>query len=171
MTESKINFLKMKNNFKQGRVGLSMVELIITIGVMAIVVSAGFVNLRNFQGKNALSNEADSIVAVLRRAQQNAVGQENASAWGVKFFNQVSGGDYYQVFYGASYATGTADSIKYLSLGLKFTSPTSGNSTEILFVKGTGLTNVATVVIAESKDLSNTKTVSVNALGLAKRDD
>jgi len=154
-----------------GREGLSMMEMMIAIGVVAIVSTAGFINLRNFQDKKSLINEADNIVASLRRAQQNAVGEENASAWGVKFFNQVSGGDYYKIFYGSSYAAGTVLETRYLPTGLEFTDPTSGNGKEIVFTKETGVAAAATVTIARSGNLSDTKTVSVSALGLAKRDD
>jgi len=155
---------------KNYRAGFSLIELMIVIGVLAVIAVIGVTNFYGTSVRKNLTNQAQKAEAVLREVQQKAAGQEEESAWGVKFFNTISGADYYETFYGGSYAAGTVREIHYLPVALSFSDPTSGNSTEVFFAQTTGTTDYATITIAVTGDENQSESVIIKNTGRVERE-
>ncbi len=65
--------------------GLTLVDLILTLGIFGIVVGSGAVILSDFLNRSYLQNTSRSVVDHLRRAQGFAMIRYQDSEWGVHF--------------------------------------------------------------------------------------
>lgn len=150
------------------RRGFTLVELLISVAILAIMGAMGAVSLSGFRRDRQLELAASDITYTLRRAQSAAIAQENSSAWGVHFDNPSSGADSFSLFYGNSYATGTILSMNRLSSFLDYSDPSTGSTKDVLFAKATGLPGASTtIVIIRAGVASSSRTVTVNAIGKA----
>lgn len=144
--------------------GITIIELLIVLGIIAIIMSVGAVSFFGFKQKNDLDLAANQIVAALRSAQECSRSQENGGGCFVFFLNSFEPKDYL-VFYAIS---DIGNSVKRIDLPstVKFTDPVEGGFKFVTFYKVTGLPNVSlTVIISLKSDSSKTKTITVNANG------
>jgi prepilin-type N-terminal cleavage/methylation domain-containing protein len=77
----------------------TLIELLIVIGIIAILVSFSFLFGLNFYKSQQLESQAQTILQTLRRAQSKAISVELDSSFGVYFTDQN-----YILFKGNSYA-------------------------------------------------------------------
>jgi len=146
--------------------GFTMIEVILSIGIILILGSVGTVSLTNFRRNQQLSLAMSDMVHTLRRAQAASSAQENGNAWGVRFHNTPTGQDTFSLFYGNSFATGTLVSTRGLSTSLAFTNPSASTTKDIIFAKATGLPSASTTVtIALSASASVSQTITINTAG------
>ncbi len=125
--------------------GFTLIELIISIAIIAIIASIGIINLFSYRNRQDLSLNTGKIVEVLRNAQNRSISQENGTRWGVHFINVSAPNlDYYELFYGASYALNTIVSTATLPSNITFEVPSV--SSTIIFSPITGLPNASTTV-------------------------
>ncbi|OGY62915.1 MAG: hypothetical protein A2745_02600 [Candidatus Harrisonbacteria bacterium RIFCSPHIGHO2_01_FULL_44_13] len=127
----------------------TLLEIVIVLGITAIIASVGFMNLFGFRQRQDLNLETQHLVAFLRDAQQNSITQELGQQWGVHFSNPaLVGKDYYTLFSGQNYNDGLAYATVFLRPSIAFFDPcenalvSSGCSVgekEINFSKLTGL--------------------------------
>ena len=128
----------LKNIFKK-REGFSMMEMVISIGILAALGIIGISGVSQLRSNKALSNETSKIMTLMREMQQRATGQEENVKWGIKFFNGTGEKDYYVVFYGNAYTSEAQRGVYYLDNSLELLNPTVGNTKELVFSKLTGL--------------------------------
>lgn len=83
---------------KQKQFGFTLVELIVVVGVIAILAVAALPFSGAFFGQNELQQRTFGIVDALRRAQSRSMSGMAGDTWGAHF---ESGG--YSIFMGASY--------------------------------------------------------------------
>ena len=83
--------------------GFTLIEMILTIGVLSILGGLGVYSYANSYRVNLLNNTAEEIVSLARFAQQESMSQKNANASGVRFDNINSSSPFVAVFSG-SYA-------------------------------------------------------------------
>lgn len=150
---------------KSYRGGFSLIELLLSLSIIAVLGTVGMVNLTAFSQERALLSQAEKMVVVIRDVQDKAAAEENGTAWGIKITNNASSSDLYETFYGASYAAGTVDDIFYLPTGLVLASPAAGSNTEIVFTKGTGEPNATATIDIETATGSRNYRVNINAAG------
>jgi prepilin-type N-terminal cleavage/methylation domain-containing protein len=148
----------------KNKAGFTLLELIITISLLAIlaVVAAG--SYIGYQRTFELESAARDIVDNLRDAQGRAMASENNLNWGIHFENNISGGPFYSRFSGSSYIT--SDETFYLPSSIQFNTPTTGNSLDIIFnkLKGTIASDLS-IIISLTASSSDTRTISVNKAG------
>lgn len=114
----------------------------------------------------SLDDDAAKIAFALRGAHDRAVNQEQASAWGVRFTNNASGGDFYQVYKGDSFPSGTVVERVSLNETVQMTSPVSGATADVQFAKMTGLpTGAGSIIISLIAKPSVSKTITVLSNG------
>ena len=71
----------------------TLIELLISIGILAILAGIGFINIVNYKQRQDLSFAGQEIIEVLRNAQNRSLSQEATSTagtggrWGVYFEN------------------------------------------------------------------------------------
>lgn len=151
----------------------TLIELIISISILAILAGIGFINIVNYRQRQDLSFAGQEIIEVLRNAQNRSLSQEATSTagsggrWGVYFENPTgAGNDFYDLFKGTSYAGGTVVSRMVLSSNIQFDIPTSGSTSTIIFSPVTGLPNAsATIKISLISSPTSSSTITVGANG------
>lgn len=130
--------------------GFTMLELLLVIGIFAVLTAAVAPQLVAFQRSVKLEGAARDIVSALRLAHDRAVlgedGDANGAgdAWGIRFTNGAS--DLYETFFGLSYNAGNVKETVYLPGGISFAAPAEGNSADIIFTKLTGTTSAETTL-------------------------
>ncbi|MBI5401463.1 prepilin-type N-terminal cleavage/methylation domain-containing protein [Candidatus Wolfebacteria bacterium] len=137
--------------------GFTLLEFLIVIGITVILGTIAGLNLYGIYTHRNLNSDIQKIVYVLRAARDNSINQEQASQWGVHFENPATSTDFYVLFRGSDYSTGTSSLRETLGLGVEFTSPSSGSSTDVIFSKLTGLSSTASPIIIS---LTNNPTAS-----------
>ncbi len=145
--------------------GLTLLEVLISIGVLAVLAVAGVSYLRNTVQSANLDSTAKNIISTLRDARSRAIAGESAMHWGVNFVNSSTAGYYYELFSTPSTyssASTTVDSTYYLPGTIIFSSPASGATTTIIFNKITGITATSSVTI---KLENTTATISISPVG------
>lgn len=143
-----------------------MIEFLIVVGILAGISTAIALNLVNIRSERNLDLDARKLVATLHETKNRSVTQQDSNQWGVHFENSTSSIDFYQVFYGASYASGTVVSRANLSSGVRFLTPADGMTEDVIFAKITGLPDAPKSVTIETTSGSASTTVSINAQGV-----
>lgn len=146
--------------------GFTMIELLISMAILVIIASVGFVYLGGYRRTADIDATLQKMVSFTREAQMRAKSGQDGMVWGVHWENPSAGEDFYSLFKNIYNATNTVETIK-LGSGVKFTDPTTGNYDEVIFQRITGNPNVTTtsVTISSKVNESITKTITVNALG------
>lgn len=148
--------------------GFTLIELIISLVIIAIIAIVGFSNLSGHQEKLTVDLEAEKIVAYLREARNRALAGEDNSSWGVHFVNVDNGTDYYNLFKGSTFDSGDIVDTHYVSKKVEFIVPPVNSSTDVIFVKSTGnLSNSATttIVVRSIIEPRFSSTIEVNRVG------
>ena len=156
--------------------GFTLIEVLLVMGITAVLLVMGAINMLGYIGRQNLESETRAIVALMRDAQSKAMSQEEESRWGVYLYNNAGEDrDYYAIFQAdealvasTSYngIPGTTLERKTMRSNVEFTSPDSATSTIILFSKVSGLPNASTTAVLQRvDDASNQKTVYISGNG------
>lgn len=145
--------------------GVTLLELLIVMAILAILGSAGFSFYYGFRVTVELEEEQNSIAKILREAKANAIASEQGYAWGV-IFSATTTPNRYAIFTGTNYATSNTTTHYFLPSTIEFETPSSGSSLSIIFTKRTGTTTAATTTIRLISETSKKKDVAVSAEGL-----
>ncbi len=150
----------------------TLLELILVIGILSILATAGFNIYYNFQLNIKVEEEGNKIQSVLRQVQQKAISGEESSQWGIRFVYPQTGDQYYDAFWGANYSTGTTTERFYLSSGVEFTNPSASSTIDIIFNKRTGEVATSSPVIISVKTITSDiiKNITITPKGLISRD-
>ena len=164
--------IKIKKNTFQLNKGFTLLELILVIGILAILGTAGFGIYFNFQLNIKVEEEGNKIQSILRQAQQKAISGEENSQWGIRFVYSQTGFQYYDIFWGTSYLTGTTTEKFYLPSGVEFTNPLASSTIDIIFNKRTGEVATSSPVIISVKTTTSdiVKNITITPKGLISRD-
>jgi len=167
--KNKNSLFKGKRYEKHSRVfttGLTLIELLIAVGIIAVLGTLGALALINYRSYSILGLQQQEIVAALRDAQNRSINQENGRPWGVHFENPSSGSGFYALFASSTYNSVDINSTTTLNSAIVFLDPSSGNSKDIIFSAITGLPSATnSITIALSVNNSVSSTISINANG------
>lgn len=135
--------------------GITIIELLIVIAIIAIIGASTTPMLSNFLVRNFLRNKTNELTASLRTAQINSISGKEDSQWGVN----ISSSDI-TLFKGSSFASRDPD------FDQPFSIPASINITndEIMFDRLTGNPD-STATLSVSSNAGESNTVSVNEVG------
>jgi prepilin-type N-terminal cleavage/methylation domain-containing protein len=149
------------------RRGVSLVELLLTIGIIAIISTVMLVNLLGRRNTTELNLAGQRITALLREAQSRAMSQASSTTWGVRFDNTNAAAPFAALFSGA-YSTSSREDIYLLPAGLQFAASflPAGSSTSAVFVQITGRPlATSSVRIASRNSTSTIVTITVDSSG------
>jgi type II secretory pathway pseudopilin PulG len=140
------------------KTALTLIELVLVMGLIAILGTASLLALINFRQKQALTASAQELSDVIQRAHIYAREEKNASAWGIKRVNStqyilVSGNKISNVI---QEIHRTEEPVYLLN-----------NDYEIWFNGATGTTE-KDVQLKLTTDKGYLKTVEVNEIGVVK---
>lgn len=159
--------MKIKERKNEYRSGVTLMELVVVMGMFIVVAAAVRFFPVDFFYNRSIEDDAAKIAFTLRGARDRAIVQDTGNAWGVHFVNQAgTQGDYYEVFKGDTYGTGTVVEKVNLNETVQFSLPVVASSTDILFAKVTGLPSGAgSVIISLISKQTTTRTINVLTSG------
>ena len=152
------------------RKGFTLLELLLTIAIIAIVSVLIFATLAGRRKNADLIATTQEAGAILRQAQSDAMAQENNAqandaAWGVHFANATATRPFYALFSG-SYAVSTTVGYYALPLAVAYITSTlpAGATLDIIFSPVTGIastsTNIGFYMPGQSAAFSSTISVA-----------
>ena len=118
--------------------GFTFLEILITMGIAAIIGFSVTASYLGYYNRRQLDNDVQNVISTLRNAQSRAISLEGEQNWGVRFVNNTTSPDYYVLFNGPSYASGTVVLTKYLSRAAIFGYPVSSSSLDVIFAQISG---------------------------------
>lgn len=145
-------------------------ELLIVIGITVVLAGIGGATYMGLRERERIDQMADRIAADMRATMARAQAQEGGNQWGIHFDNTTSN-PFYAIWYGAtgsSYGSGstTVGTVTFVATGLKFTTPSSGASVDVIFTKPYGLPSAsATVTVASTATGASSRTISIDTNG------
>ena len=149
----------------------TLLELIIVVAILAVIGALSANYLTSYQKDLNLNKDSNQIVNYLEEARSKSLAKENDKAWGVHFVNPASGNDFFELYStDTDYSGGTVSETIYLSSGVVFSSPSTGNNTDIQFSKLLAVVANTTSVTIVSQTSNNTKTITVNTEGRVSSD-
>lgn len=149
------------------RKAFTLIELLISISIIAVIASVGVINIVNYRSRQNLKINTQKIVEVLRNAQNRSITQENGVRWGVHFENPAGDdNDFFDLFSGAVYNANQVVSRTAVSNGVQFDLPSSVASSTVVFAPLTGFPEVSsTIKISLKNNPSASSTIIVNTNG------
>lgn len=151
------NFRNWKLEIGNSQRGFTLLELILSIAVIALVAGVALPVSRSFQVRNDLDIAATTAAQTLRRAQALAQGMDGDTSWGMR----VAAGSI-TLFRGASYAARDANFDEVFDVPMTIT-PTG--TTEIVFAKFTGDPTTTGTLALTSSD-NEVINLVINAKGI-----
>ena len=149
--------------------GLTLIEIILSLTILAILTSMSFVWFLDYYRQTELDSSAKSIVNILRKAQSNSTSGKDSKNWGVYFDNTNNKLILFRDE-GSGYGDGSSIAIKeenYLSSFVTIVSISlNGGGKEIIFDSPRGETSqYGTIEIKDPKN-NNSRNIAVTQLGL-----
>lgn len=141
--------------------GFSLLELLIVVGIMAILGTFLSLNLFGLSQRKNIDSDTQKIAYILRSAHDKSVEQDNSSQWGVHFENPNQGKGFFAVFSG-SYSSSSVSSRIVLSSNNIFLNPAIGTSLDVTFLKESGLPSTTTsikIALSTNNNVSSTITI------------
>lgn len=137
--------------------GITLVELLVTIGILSIVALIGVSLAANVFTSNQVTVEADQLGNVLRLAQTRSVSGYQDDVWGVH--TNLSE---YTLFKGSTYAgRDTAfDEVHAIQAGVEIS-----GLTDVVFDIRTGATSNTGTITLTHVESGESKTISINENG------
>ncbi|MBU2101603.1 type II secretion system GspH family protein [Patescibacteria group bacterium] len=146
--------------------GFTLTELIIVIGVMAIIGSIGMPNYFSFRQKSIIDGEAQKLMALMRDGVGRAKSQEDGVVWAIEINNADA--DFYQLRSGG--ATGTPVGIHYLNSVVEFSGATPSVVKTLSGGPNVQITATNTVVGLTSQNDRFTDTITMDTYGRVTRE-
>ncbi len=122
--------------------GFTLIELLIVTAFTALLLSFIVPITLQFLRVQNLVDTTNTLISSLRDAQNQAVFQNNDSAFGIKFSS-----DSYTVFQGSSYTTRTDGEDTSITLP---NNVTLSGIDEVVFAKRTGIPNITGTLLLQS---------------------
>ncbi|XOB40223.1 MAG: Tfp pilus assembly protein FimT/FimU [Candidatus Nealsonbacteria bacterium] len=151
----------------QNKLGFSLVELLIIIGIVIIAASLVIPSFSVFRKESGLINNAEEIINILRLAQNKTLASEKDSQWGV-YFSTSTLPHQYTFFKGSSYESRdvSVDKVYALSQGVEFYEIDFLGETELVFDRIVGTTSQSGKISLRLKeDVSKDKQIFVQSSG------
>ncbi len=128
--------------------GFTIVELIIVIGIAAVIGVVALTNLGGRKAKSDLDATVSRMVALLREAQSRSTAQASSTSWGVHFEHTAGGLQLYALYAGGSWSSSNARGTYRLPAGVAYdaASLSAGSSTDVTFTQVTGKISATTTV-------------------------
>ena len=155
---------KIYKAFLQTEDAFTLIEMLITIAILAVVIGVGFLNLANYKNKNTFDLDAQNVLEAIRNGENKALLGAGGTGWGIKFTSDTNDG-YYEIFSGSSYATSSVVTRETLTGSTLFANPASGFSKTITFAPLTGVPSQAESVVLKRSGGTDRYLISLSTLG------
>jgi prepilin-type N-terminal cleavage/methylation domain-containing protein len=144
--------------------GFTIIELIITMGILAIITSLATINLLNAQHIASIDSTTTTLISDLKQQQLKAMvgdteGRVAADQYGIHF-----DADKYVLFHGSYDPTDTSNFVVELEGTLSFTN-ISGDG-NIIFSQGSGESSGLNPIVLKDDQTNKQKTITTNVYGV-----
>jgi prepilin-type N-terminal cleavage/methylation domain-containing protein len=136
--------------------GFTLLEMLLSIAIMAILLGMGAPLFQSFNSRNNLDVATVETVQTLRRAQMLAQASDGDTSWGVHIVNGSL-----TLFQGTSYNFRTILADELFEIPTSFT--ISGLS-DVLFTKFSGIPQNTGIITITSPE-NETRTITINSKG------
>lgn len=152
----------------QKRAGLTYIELLVVLGLFALISVLSFSSYARWQQEVTLVNSTDELKSAISLAQAKAIAAADNKNWGVHL--EI---DRYIIFSGSFYDDANPDNkIKNLR-GVQIVSPDTaladgagGYAADLVFSKYTGQTvNIGQITVVANTDNSKNKVITIQNNG------
>ena len=146
--------MKLPKKSVNSRRGLSLIEIILAMALIAIIFAIGLPVSLNFYRSYSFQAEVNTVISLLEQARSLAMTNHNESAWGLYIDS-----DRFTVFRGLDYAGRYAPADRFFDRagGIAI----AGNN-EMIFNQLSGRTNAANIIISGSGRTAN---ININSEG------
>lgn len=150
--------------------GFTLIELVVVIALVVLLGGLALPALRVVQKNSELDSTAESLVSVLRLAQNRTLASEGSSQYGV-FFDTIASPNQYILFRGVTYATRDVafDELYILPKSLEI-SVIAMPENEVVFTRVTGVVlNSGLVTLRLLSSPEKTESVYVSGTGAIQK--
>ncbi len=152
---------EMKIKAKRSTKGFTVAEIIIVLGILALLVSMIVSSFGKVGGSEALDTTVASVISILNEAKSQAVSSKDASNYGVRILNNGL------ISFKNSYGTNNKE---YIVSNLVTVSTSTGIGADIIFNNVSGNTNASgTITITVLNDSSKNSTINVYSTGVIEK--
>lgn len=140
--------------------GFSLLEIIITIAIVLILSAVGLSALSNYNKKQSLKANADTVLSVLSEARAKTTASDGGSRYGVHFEESKV------VLFREAYVAGAADNAEFNIVGpVKIGSINIAGGNDVLFKKISGETDNNGSIVISLNDGSDSVEIDVEKTG------
>lgn len=152
---SKLNFAK----------GFTMLELLIVMGIMAVLGAIILSTFVNFRKNQALQKDTEAVVELLNQARNQTISSKNLSAYGVHFDSTSI-----VLFIGPTFdpSSITNQVITLNSTDTILSVTLNGGGNDVIFNRISGETDHTGTVVVSSPGLLKSKTVTIYNTGVVE---
>lgn len=150
---------------KQTKRGFSLAELVVIIGITAIIASLTMFSFRGFSNYQMLEKETDVVHSLIENARLQALNSKNFADFGMRFSTTSI-----TLFQGSVYAVSDSNTVHSFPSGVEISSILlTGNSTDVYFENITGEPSATgTVTFRLTSSGTTTKTILIHGTGLTE---
>jgi prepilin-type N-terminal cleavage/methylation domain-containing protein len=141
------------------RSGFTLIELMVSIGILLVLFALTTINLSNLPSNTAQTSDNDRLITDFRSQQTKAM--SDASPYGI-YFDQSSVPNSYILFKGNSFTEGTDKFTIDLEPTVSFSAVPSGS--ELVFTSGSGDTTPA-IISLKNNQTNKTTDIKINRYG------
>ena len=146
--------------------GISIIEILIVIGIIAVISAIIIPNLSDFRRQQVLKNTTEDVFSLLNEARNDTISSKNSTTYGVHFDSDKA--TLFQGLYNIN-----SVSNKQINFDSQVSIPISGGinlnggGSDIIFDRITGNTEQdGTIVIRVVNDATKQKVITVNKIGV-----
>ncbi|HEY4508129.1 MAG TPA: prepilin-type N-terminal cleavage/methylation domain-containing protein [Candidatus Paceibacterota bacterium] len=160
-----MSFLNAKRYTLNASRGFTLVEVLVSLAVLAIISVIGLNSFSTVNTGKALDIETEKVISLIAKARALTLSAKDGAAYGVHFEERKT-----VLFKGPTYSAGASgnqeqalnDAVRISAVAL------TGGGAEVLFAKLTGATaQSGTVALAAVRDASKTRVITIAATGVA----
>lgn len=135
---SKLELKTINYKLKTATSGFTLLELLVTIGIISVVSVAAFLSLSGYGGAKSMERALEEMTAATKAAQNSSITQQDGKTWGVRFSNPATSTDKYEIFSGLTYSQGSVSKLSSFRNNVSFSNPTASSVIDTVFTAISG---------------------------------